>query len=204
MLFLCFDRLDSIIRNRITVRIIGDIGMNTEKLIKNIIDQIKEAQIKLGFAKETTRLYYPVESLNGMLGCRAEDDIQMLAILEGAGLENGELGLLRFSAHKGRIEISVPPEGAVYVHEQVGEPAFLKAMIELFRQDHHCRISDIRNLFESFSKDYVCEKMPEGSDFDEVFYFKDALIDPYYYCVKEEMGHTIYHRFTKEDMANLW
>ena len=41
--------------------------MNTEKLIKNIMDQIKEAQIKLGFAKETTRLYYPVESLNACL-----------------------------------------------------------------------------------------------------------------------------------------
>lgn len=46
--------------------------MNTEKLIKNIIDQIKEAQIKLGFAKETTRLYYPVESLNAMLGIHAK------------------------------------------------------------------------------------------------------------------------------------
>jgi hypothetical protein len=177
--------------------------MNSEKLIKNIIDQIKEAQIKLGFAKETTRLYYPVESLNGMLGCEAGDDAQMLALLEDAGLENRELGLVQFSAHKGRIEISVPPEGAVYVHEHVEEPAFLKAVIELFRKNHHCRISDIRNLFESFSKDYVCEKMPEGSDFDEVFYFKDTSIDSYYYCVKEEMGHTIYHRFTKEDMDGI-
>ena len=48
------------------------------------------------------------------------------------------------------------------------------------------------------------EKKPEGSDFDEVLYFKDASVDAYYYCVKEEMGHTIYHRFTKEDMENLW
>ena len=46
--------------------------------------------------------------------------------------------------------------------------------------------------------------MPEGSDFDEVLYFKDASVDAYYYCVKEEMGQTIYHRFTKEDMENLW
>ena len=85
-----------------------------------------------------------------------------------------------------------------------GEPVFLKAMIELFRQNHHCSVADIRALFESFSKDYVCEKMPEGSDFDEVLYFKDTSVDSYYYCVKEEMGHTIYHRFTKEDMENLW
>lgn len=182
----------------------GDDKMNSEKLIKNIIDQIKEAQIKLGFAKETTRLYYPVESLNAMLGSDAKDDNEMLKLLASVGLDHLELGTLQFSAHKGRIEISVPPEGAEYVHKHVEEPAFLKAMIELFRQNHHCSIEDVRDLFESFSKDYVCEKMPDGSDFDEVFYFKNVSIDSYYYCVKEEMGHTIYHRFTKEDMENLW
>lgn len=178
--------------------------MNTEKLIKNIMDQIKEAQMKLGFAKETTRLYYPVESLNAMLGSDAKDDQEMLEILASPDFQNTRLGQLHFSAHKGRIEISVPPEGAEYVHEHVEEPAFLKAMIELFRQNHHCSVADIRGLFESFSKDYVCEKMPEGSDFDEVLYFKDTSVDSYYYRVKEEMGHTIYHRFTKEDMENLW
>ena len=179
--------------------------MNTEKLIKNIIDQIKEAQIKLGFAKETTRLYYPVESLNTMLGIHAENDEEMLeALTAAANMYDAGLGQLHFSTHKGRIEISVPPEGAEYVHEHVEEPAFLKAMIELLRQNHHCSVADVRELFESFSKDYVCEKMPDGSDFDEVFYFKDTSVDSYYYCVKEEMGHTIYHRFTKEDMENLW
>ena len=178
--------------------------MNTEKLIKNIIDQIKEAQIKLGFARETTRLYYPVECLNAMLGIHAENDEELLEALSAVNLEDTGLGELHFSAHKGRIEISVPPEGAAYVHEHVEEPAFLKAMIELFRKNHHCSILDVRALFESFSEDYVCEKMPEGSDFDEVFYFKDASVDSYYYCVKEEMGHTIYHRFTKEDVENLW
>ena len=178
--------------------------MNTEKLIKNIMDQIKEAQIKLGFAKETTRLDSPVESLTAMLGIHAESDEEMLEALASSDLHDTGLGQLRISAHKGRIEISVPPEGAEYVHEHVGEPVFLKAMIELFRQNHHCSVADIRALFESFSKDYVCEKMPEGSDFDEVLYFKDTSVDSYYYCVKEEMGHTIYHRFTKEDMENLW
>lgn len=132
--------------------------MNTEKLIKNIIDQIKEAQIKLGFAKETTRLYYPVESLNAMLGIHTDNDEEMLKALGSSDLHDTELGQLHFSAHKGRIEISVPPEGAAYVHEHVEEPAFLKAMIELFRQNHHCSVADIRALFESFSKDYVCKK----------------------------------------------
>lgn len=33
--------------------------MNREKLLKNMTDQVKEAQLKLGYAKETVRLYYP-------------------------------------------------------------------------------------------------------------------------------------------------
>ena len=37
--------------------------MNREKLLKNMTDQVKEAQLKLGYAKETVRLYYPVDSL---------------------------------------------------------------------------------------------------------------------------------------------
>lgn len=80
--------------------------MNTEKLIKNIIDQIKEAQIKLGFAKETTRLYYPVESLNAMLGTHAENDEEMLEALESSDIHDTGLGQLHFSAHKiGRAHV---------------------------------------------------------------------------------------------------
>ena len=48
--------------------------MNREKLLKNMTDQVKEAQLKLGYAKETVRLYYPVDSLNTILGSNAKDD----------------------------------------------------------------------------------------------------------------------------------
>ena len=42
--------------------------MNTQKLIKNIVDQIKEGQLKLGYVKETVRLYYPLLSMNALRG----------------------------------------------------------------------------------------------------------------------------------------
>ena len=45
--------------------------MNRERLIKNMTDQVKEAQLKLGYAPETVRLYYPVASLNEILGTSA-------------------------------------------------------------------------------------------------------------------------------------
>ena len=180
----------------------GD-AMRYEKLIENIVDQIKEAQMKLGYAKESLRLYYPVATLNAMLGISAKNAEEMLQMLKIDALQKTVLGELKFSSHKQRIEIGVSSEGAEYVHTQMEDPAFLRALIELFRNNHHCHMDDVKKLFAEFSETFVCQKMPEGSDFDYVFYFEDTKIDRYFYCVKEEMGHTIYHRFTREDMVEL-
>lgn len=174
------------------------------KLIENMIDQIKEAQIKLGYVKETVRLYYPVESLNILAGTEAKDAGELVSILE----ENPEfsdtvLGKIHFAVHEGRIEVSISPKGTEYVHKEVPSPAFLADMIELFGSHHCCTLEDVKAVFEKYSRDYQCEKMPEGMDFDYALHFGDSRIDPYYYCIKEEMGHTIYHRFTREDYAAL-
>ncbi|MCM1185916.1 MAG: DUF3877 family protein [Lachnoclostridium sp.] len=187
--------------------------MNCEKLITNMTDQIKEAQLKLGYAEETVRLYYPLSSLRRLLredgtdavGLSVADAGTVLAALETEfeNRENCPLGKLSFRLHKDRVEISIPPAGVRYVHEEVEKPVFLSALIELFRTKHHCGIEDVRGVFEKFSRDYVCEKLSreaaEHMGFDYVLYFTDEAKDRYYYCVKEEMGHTVYHRFTKED-----
>ena len=178
--------------------------MNKERLLRNIMDQIKEAQIKLGYDKETIRLYYPVDSLNTLIGTQCADAQMMIETLnEGFGTQPSVLGQLEFTVRTGRIEICIPPEGNEYVHYNVPSPAFLEDMIQVFRSNHHCDLEDICKVFEKYSKDYVCEKTPEGMEFDYVMYFKDATIDAYYYCIKMEMGHTIYHRFTKEDYIFL-
>lgn len=175
-----------------------------QKLIQNIIDQIKEAQLKLGYAKETVRLYYPVESCNVLAGTDAKDAGELAALLEGnPDFANTVLGRLRFAVHEGRIEVSIPPEGTEYVHDEIPAPAFLADIIELFGSHHCCTISDVKAVFERYSRNYLCEKMPEGMDFDYALHFEEQQIDPYYYCIKEEMGHTIYHRFTKEDYEAL-
>ncbi len=178
--------------------------MNVEKLTESIVDQIKEAQIKLGYAKETVRLYYPAQSLCAQMGIEPMSPEQLVDCLrETAALSDTPLGRLEFTAHKGRIEVKVPPEGAEYVHREVPDPKFLTELIGFFSGHPHCNLADIRRIFARFCEDYVCEKMPEGTDFDYVLYFPDASVDAYYYCVKEEMGHTIYHRFTKEDYQAL-
>jgi hypothetical protein len=182
----------------------GLVHLNMERLITNMTDQILEAQIKLGYAKETIRLYYPVASLNAILGWNAENAEDMLELLHNWQQENTSyLGMLQFGIHGGRIEVSIPPEGVTYVHENIAQSAFLKDIIELFQMNHHCTIEDICNVFERYSPDYVCEKMPEDTDFDYCLHFQDGHMDEYYYCVKMEMGHTIYHRFMKEDYEAL-
>ena len=41
--------------------------MKKQRLIKNITDQIKEAQMKLGFVRESIRLYFPWDSFMVLL-----------------------------------------------------------------------------------------------------------------------------------------
>ena len=42
--------------------------MNCKKLMQNIMDVIAEEQIKLGYRSEVIYLYYPLKSLNSLLG----------------------------------------------------------------------------------------------------------------------------------------
>jgi hypothetical protein len=169
------------------------------------MDQIKEAQLKLGYAKETVRLYYPAPSLMRLLGMEMEMSPGALVerLQKEPALAASPLGVLQFSFHGDRIEVQVPPEGAVYVHREIPRPEFLAALIELFASNPHSTLEEIRRVFASFDENYICQQMPAGSDFDYVLYFPDGKVDAYYYCVKEEMGHTIYHRFTREDYEEL-
>ena len=102
--------------------------MRTHKFIRNITEQIKEAQMKLGFAKESLRLYYPVQTLNGMLCVSAKDVNEMLDYLQAEEFQNTELGKLTFSARKDRIEVGISADGAEYVHKNVEEPNQLRCV----------------------------------------------------------------------------
>ena len=177
--------------------------MDHDKLLKNMVDQIKEAQLKLGYAKETVRLYYPLSSLNAILGTDYADGREMLCALGEAFREESVLGKISFALNGSRVEAGIPPKGAEYVHMHVKNPVFLADLIELFRQNPHCGIEDIRRVFDRSGQAWICEKpdeeTAENMGFDAVFYFEDPAYDAYYYCFKEEMGHMVYHRFSGED-----
>lgn len=180
------------------------IDMNTQRLIQNLIDQIKEAQLKLGYAEESMYFYFPPDSLNDILQTDMKDEESLLKELRQAPTLSGSvLGELGFELNHGRIQVRIPSQGARYVKENVPDPAFLWDLIQLFSQGHDLTIERIKNFFQKFSNNYVCEAMSGDSEFDYVLHFVDESIDSYYYCVKMEMGHTIYHRFTREDYRRL-
>ena len=177
--------------------------MGYDKLERNLIDIVKEEQAKLGFFKEDIRLYYPLSSLNAMLEMQ-ETDIRELAkkIRHELEAKKEKMGDTQIRIHADRIVFTIPPDFVEYVHEQVPEPPFLKELIQLFREKHACTKEEITAVFEKFGA-YECRQMPDGMDFDYVIYFTDSSIDAYYYCIREEMGHTIYHRFARADFEAL-
>ena len=175
--------------------------MDRDRLIENLIEQIKEAQLKLGYAEETIRLYFPVQSMCGLLRIESRSGKELILQLEKEKeFENTVLGNIRFTLCKDdRIEVCISAEGAAYVYEQIPDPPFLVSVIELFQNNHHLTIEKVCECFAKFNNSYICRKMKDGTDFDYVLCFADHNPDSWYYCIKMEMGHTVYHRFTERD-----
>ncbi len=176
--------------------------MNYDMLEKVICDAIKEEQIKLGYEKETIRLYYPMRSLAHIL----EEDITEIGRMDAAltafaDKVYNKLGKVQISHDGDRYCILIPPAGAAYVNDNYADNPFLVTFIDTIRK-HDCTLEQILEVFRSFSDQVVCEKS-ETDEFDYVIYFKDSLIDDYRYCIKFDYGHTSYHRFSVKDFNYL-
>ena len=188
-------------------------------LKKNLTDVILESQIKLGIAEIPIGFYYPLESLERLLGMErtfAPDPLfdrsrlaRMQAVLEDfAALNADTFGALEVSHDGGRFCLRVPGEGARIIHETVPEPAFLTELIRTVG-GHPQKREEITELFRrhaSAPERVVCREI--GGEFDLLLYFADGVPDDYRYCVKFEGEdahglHVIYHRFTPEDYEAL-
>ena len=167
--------------------------MNCDRLYKNIVDQVKEVQQKLGYVKETVRLYYQLSTINALLDMDCSDikELEHKINLEGIEITIGE----------GRLLVSVSPDLCEKIHQEK-DNSFLHDIIELFRNKYNCTIEEICQVFAKYSEDYVCEKIDNG-EFDYAVHFVDSSIDEYYYCIKFEGHHSIYHRFMKEDYEGI-
>ena len=155
--------------------------MNYNRLETSLIDVIKEEQAKLGYMKEKISLYYPLSSLNHFFGSEAFGEVVV--------------------SHRGeRFCFTVSDKASEYVHNNMKDNEFIKALIELVGR-HGCTMDEIKELFDSYSDKIVTEAMDNG-EFDIMMRFDDGS-DPYYYCFKDEGCHIIYHRFLPEDYADF-
>lgn len=213
-----------------------------QKLAENIVEQVLEMQLKLGFADESVSLYFPYASVGSLLKEKTENLTQNKED-KASALEQGEkipqkeasaqgeasiqinsldknaiterlkralaepellkLGKITATPLKDRVVLVLSAETVKYIHDNFQPSEFLKSLVELFSARHGITMENVLELFNRFSSDYVCEKMPEGSDFDFAIHFSDTDIDGFYYCIKDEFGHMTYHRFTESDYLAL-
>lgn len=174
--------------------------MNFKRLEKNLVDNIKEAQLKLGFENRPMSLNYMSSSLKNLLGEAATDDV-LQAFSEYVA---PKLGRLLFSRSKNGICITIPAEGTAYVNS-LGGYEFLGELVEKVKS--HASLEEVMAVFRHFSPNVTIEEIDNG-EFDLLAYFPDKCPDEYYYCLTAEpcMGggcHAMYHRFIREDYEEM-
>lgn len=171
--------------------------MDFSRLEQNLIDVIKEEQVKLGYRSETIRLYYPLQSLNRFLGS-SYAIAEMGPVLEQFCESRRErFGRIEVSHEGERFCFKIPPQGVDYVHDQLGDKEFIVDFVRTVSR-HGCTIDEALQQFYKYS-DHVHVERTRHGEFDYLIYFADGQPDSYRYCLTDEDGHIIYHRFTIED-----
>lgn len=171
--------------------------LNFDALKKNLIDIIKEFQIKLGYAETSMGLYYPLDSLNRLLDADLSLDEMQEVLFDFSESVKETLGNIICTHEGARFCFMIPAEGVSYVYHKTKNNPFLREFIAQSEKTD-CTIDDFVNIFQRHSDNVICEKMNHG-EFDYLIYFEDGVPDDYRYCIKFEGNHTIYHRFTPKD-----
>lgn len=179
--------------------------MKINNLFENIMDQIEEAQVKLGYADESVRLYYPLDSINDIMeGDFSSNEECIKTLISNEDFLSSELGNIELNDHGRNIEVVIGRDGVRFVYENKKPSEFLVEFINAFAVNHHIKLDEIKAIFDKYGK-YKCENVDESTGFKWALCFDDRgeAVDKYVYCINEEMGHTIYHRFTKNDYKKL-
>lgn len=175
--------------------------MNIEKLERNIMDTITEQQLKLGYRRENVRIYYPLLTLNRLLGVE-KNTSQMKDILSHfCDAVKDKYGQIRISENEDRFCFLIPPEGNEYIHNHRTDTGFLEELIHTVCR-HGCRLEEVLSPFHKYSDHVHIEKTTHG-EFDYLIYFEDGIPDSFRYCLSVEDAHIIYHRFTPEDYQDF-
>lgn len=166
--------------------------MNFSKLEKNLTDNIKEAQLKLGYDNRPMSLNYMSKSLAHLVG--AECTAEVLANF--AEYVKSRLGQLDFRVIRDGWCITVSAEGTAYVNDLTGYD-FLSELISAVR-NHGTSMEQVLDIFRKYSENLTIKEI-YNDEFDLLVYG----VDDYYYCLTDEGCHVTYHRFIREDYEDL-
>ena len=172
--------------------------MRTEKLEKHIVDTIKEWQMKIGFQEGGMELYYPKKSL--MEALDVQEDLHE-ALHEFKRAVKPRLGKIEISHKGGRYCLQVSEKGCRYIAEVIPKPEFLGRFLEVITKKGNT-MNEVRECFLAYAKEKgtaVAEKNEAVHELGRVFYFENAKVDEYVYCVEENEFGLTYHRFSRED-----
>ena len=130
-----------------------------EEMKDNLMDIIKEEQAKLGYRKETIRLYYPLGSLNHLLKIKC-DISGMKEILSDFCREVSEFfGNIEISNNGERFCFKIPDKGVQNMfHDHMSNNEFICGLVKLVA-DHICTIEKVKEYFLKFSDDIHYEKI---------------------------------------------
>lgn len=174
--------------------------MDMSKLEQNLIDLVKEQQAKLGYRKESIRLYYPLSSLRHILHCQCSAPEMQQHLQHFSKTIVNTLGPLEITHSGERFCFLISEDGSAWVHEHVSDKEFIVQLVSLAGR-HGCTMDEIFALFKKQNHPIHIVQMPT-SEFDYLIYFESGD-DSYYYCFKNEGEHIIYHRFLPEDYEDF-
>lgn len=174
------------------------------KLEKHIIDTVKEWQLKLGGIDDHVCLYYPLDSICEYLEVSPGTDRDSLISLTGRYLKEHAsfLGHIRLSCPDDRMCIDVPSEGCRFIEQNIEVPQFLREFLSVLKEQDMDRIKTLFHEFAGSRNGEVIEDR-EADGLGTVLYFDRDDIDPYVYCIDQDIFGITYHRFVKSDYEKL-
>ncbi|MBQ1465034.1 MAG: DUF3877 family protein [Ruminococcus sp.] len=183
--------------------------MNFDRLEKDITENIREAQQKLGFEHRPLHLNYISSTLCHLLGGNFSGDELAEIFRNFAEFTAKRLGNITASPIRDGFCITIPAEGTEWVHTNTTGKEFVCALVETARQKHD-DIDSFLEVFRSFSDtDNVAVLNPETEEFEYLVYFKNGVPNDYRYCINTELFpdghcHITYHRFIPEDYEEMF
>lgn len=168
--------------------------MDVKELEDTVISTVQETQVKLGPVDGTVSLYLPLDSICSHRTPSCPDGL----LRDFVNSARSRLGDVEYSIKDDRVRITVPKEGCKYVSKLPVSPV-LRVMVDSILEGKDSK--ELKAGLMRISPGCVWIDTNE-KEFDHVVYFKDE-IDPYIYCIKEEIGHITYHRFSRNDYIRL-